>query len=310
MKAPFEYSDIGKRFHTYDYFLKKKFGCKVAKLSVDIGLSCPNRDGTKGYGGCTFCSGRGSGDFCSLGSVTEQLNFQKAIIDQKWKNVKYIPYFQACTGTHAPIPELLPKWKEALLFPNAVGIAIATRPDCLPEDICDALEKLSHETFLTVELGLQTANDTVAEKLNRCHSFGEFTEGYEKLRRRGIPVCVHLINGLPDETLDDMLKTAKAVASLKPQFVKIHSLHVLKNTPLERNYRNGEFQIISLEEYVSAVVAQMELFPPETVFERITGDGKGEDLIAPMWSRRKREVLNAIDKELRKLDTFQGAKSE
>ena len=308
MAEKFSYSDIGKRYHTYDFFLRKKFGGKVAKLALDIGLTCPNRDGSKGVGGCAFCSGRGSGDFCSFGSVTEQLRAQKEILDAKWKPIGYIPYFQACTGTYAPLSELFSKWREALDFPGTVGLAIATRADCLEDDVCDALKKISERTFLTVELGLQTVNDAVAEKMNRCHTYSEFLEGYKKLRQRDIPICVHLINGLPGETREDMLNTAKTVSALRPEFIKLHLLHVLKNTPLEKSYSRGEFSALTLEEYVSTVVDQLELFPPETVFERITGDGKGEDLIAPDWSKRKREVLNAIDKELRSRNTYQGAK--
>ena len=307
MDTNFIFSDNGKRYHTYDYFLRKRFGCKVAKLSVDGGFTCPNRDGTKGSGGCAFCSGSGSGDFCSEGGVTEQLEAQRAVMLGKWSAERFIPYFQAGTGTYAPLPRLLALWEEALRFPGAVGLAIATRPDCLPDDVCDALEALSRRTFLTVELGLQTVSDAVAAKMNRGHGFAEFREGFMKLRARGIPVCVHVIDGLPGETESDMLKTASVLAAMKPDFVKIHLLHVLKGTPLEKLYAEGGFETMAKDDYVSTVVSQIELFPPETVFERVTGDGKGEDLIAPRWSRRKREVLNAIDMEFRRRGTIQGA---
>lgn len=307
MDAAFIYSDIGKRYHTYDYYLRKRFGRKVAKLPIDGGFTCPNRDGTKGRGGCAFCSGSGSGDFCAEGGVTKQLEAQRAVMRAKWETDAFIPYFQAGTGTYAPLARLLPLWEEALRFPGAVGLSIATRPDCLPDDVCTALDALSRRTFLTVELGLQTINDGVAARMNRGHGFSEFREGYTKLRAHGIPVCVHVIDGLPGETETDMLKTASVLAAMKPEFVKIHLLHVLKDTPLAQLYADGGFEAMTKEDYVSTVVSQIELFPPETVFERVTGDGRGEDLIAPRWSRRKREALNAIDAEFRRRGTFQGA---
>lgn len=307
MDAAFIYSDTGKRYHTYDYYLRRRFGRKVAKLPIDGGFTCPNRDGTKGLGGCTFCSGSGSGDFCAEGGATEQLEAQREIMRAKWETDAFIPYFQAGTGTYAPLARLMPLWEEALRFPGAVGLAVATRPDCLPDDVCDALAEISRRTFLTIELGLQTANDEIAARLNRGHGFAEFRGGFMKLRERGIPVCVHIINGLPGETESDMLKTASVLAAMKPDFVKIHLLHVLKDTPLARLYAEGGFEAMTKEEYVSTVVSQIEFFPPETVFERVTGDGKGEDLIAPRWSRRKREVLNAIDAEFRSRGTCQGS---
>ena len=307
MDAAFIYSDIGKRYHTYDYYLRKRFGRKVAKLPIDGGFTCPNRDGTKGRGGCAFCSGSGSGDFCAEGGVTKQLEAQRAVMRAKWETDAFIPYFQAGTGTYAPLARLLPLWEEALRFPGAVGLSIATRPDCLPDDVCTALDALSRRTFLTVELGLQTINDGVAARMNRGHGFSEFREGYTKLRAHGIPVCVHVIDGLPGETETDMLKTASVLAAMKPEFVKIHLLHVLKDTPLAQLYADGGFEAMTKEDYVSTVVSQIELFPPETVFERVTGDGRGEDLIAPRWSRRKREALNAIAAEFRRRGTFQGA---
>ena len=308
MDTQFIFSDNGKRYHTYDFYLRKRFGRKVAKLSVDGGFTCPNRDGTKGCGGCAFCSGSGSGDFCAEGGVTAQLEAQRAVMRAKWRADAFIPYFRAGTGTYAPLPRLLALWEEALSFSGAVGLSVATRPDCLPDDVCDALADIARRTFLTVELGLQTVNDEVAAKMNRGHGFAEFGQGFMKLRARGIPVCVHIIDGLPGETESDMLRTAQTLAAMKPEFVKIHLLHVLKGTPLEKLYADGGFETMTKEEYVSTVVSQIELFPPETVFERVTGDGKGEDLIAPRWSRRKREVLNAIDMEFRRRGTMQGEK--
>ena len=298
----------GKRYSTFDRFLKNRFGGKVAKLPLDAGTTCPNRDGSKGIGGCAFCSGRGSGDFCLPGSITEQLVLQREIVRRKWDAERFIPYFQSCTGTYAPVGRLLPLWEEALRFPGAVGLAVATRADCLPDEICEALAEISRRTFLTVELGLQTSDDRTAERMNRCHSYADFVRGFEKLRALGIPVCVHLIDGLPGEDRETMLRTAEDAAALRPEFVKIHLLHVLKGTALEKSYLDGEFGTLSMEEYVGVVCDQIERFPGSTVFERVTGDGKGADLLAPGWSRRKRDVLNSIDKELARRGSYQGMK--
>ena len=304
----FPFSDIGKRYHSFDYAMRRRFGGKVAKLPLDMGFTCPNRDGSRGYGGCRFCSDRGGGEFCASGSVREQLLAQAEVIRGKWQPVGYIPYFQAYTNTYAPLFRLQPLWEEALSFPGTVGISIATRPDCLPDDILAALEALNRRTFLTVELGLQTVHDETAARMNRRHSYADFLRGYEALRERDIPVCVHLINGLPGETREMMLESAETVARLRPSFLMLHLLQVLRGTPLAEDYAAGLVPTMERDDYVSLLCDQIERLPPETVLERLTGDGKAEELLAPAYSRRKRELLNAIDRELRIRESVQGCR--
>lgn len=303
---PFPYSDSNKRYHTYDYFLRNKFGKKVFKVTLDCGFTCPNIDGTKGVGGCTYCSSRGSGDFApsaSLG-IREQYELARRNMEKKWKDGLCIPYFQAHTNTYAPTDVLRKKYYEALALPDAVGMSVATRADCLSDGVVELLREISEKTFLTVELGLQSVHDTTAERINRCHSYAEFLEGYEKLR--GLNTCIHIINGLPGEDRDMMISTAKSIAELRPHAVKIHLLHVIEGTVMAEQYRRGEFETLTLEQYVETVCDQLELLPPETVIGRITGDGAESTLIAPLWSKKKLVVINEIDKELARRGSMQG----
>ncbi len=307
---PFPFSDSNKRYHSYDYFLRQKFGAKCAKLPVDAGFTCPNRDGTRGVGGCIYCSARGSGDFCtdSATPIVKQLSAAYEKLSEKWAHPLGIAYFQAFTNTYAPVDVLREKFESALAFPETVGISIATRADCLGDSVCEYLADLAERTFLTVELGLQTAHDSTAALINRGHTFAEFVEGYEKLRRASgkISIGVHLINGLPHESADMMLESAKAVAALKPDQLKLHLLHVIDGTPLAKTYARGEFECMSLEAYADTVVRQLEVMPPETAIGRLTGDGMADTLIAPLWSRKKLVVMNTIDKMMYSRDTWQG----
>lgn len=301
-----------KRYYTYDAWLKATFGGKCAKIPLDAGLTCPNLDGTCGVGGCIYCSGRGSGDFAELPSVPlrEQYDRQRSRLAHKWPTERCIPYFQARTNTYAPLRVLRPLFEEALGFPGVVGMNIATRGDCLPGEVVSLLGELSERTVLTVELGLQTAHDRTATLINRGHTLADFLEGYHRLRQ-GAPralTCIHLILGLPGETREDMLRSVDCVARLHPHQVKLHLLHVLRGTPLGRLYEAGEYTPMEMQDYVATVVEALEHLPPQTVISRLTGDGGAEVLLAPLWSRRKREVLNAIDKRLSMLDTRQGAK--
>lgn len=308
-KNPFPYSDSNKRYYTYDYFLRRKFGRKVCKIPLDIGCTCPNADGTKGVGGCTYCSPRGSGDFAGLPDqrVTEQIRQGRAVMERKWgSGIGCIPYFQAHTNTYGDPVRLIAQYEEALSCPDVVGISIATRADCLPDSIVEVLHSLAERTFLTVELGLQTVHDETARKINRCHSYADFLAGYEKLR--GLNVCIHLINGLPGETHEDMLESAKEVARLHPAFLKLHLLHILDGTPMGEQYRRGEIIPLSREEYVQIVCDQLEVLPPDVVIGRVTGDGAPENLLAPDWSRKKLVVMNEIDKELLRRGSMQGSR--
>lgn len=307
---PFPYSDSNKRYHTFDYFTKHKFGSKCAKLPVDGGFTCPNRDGKVGTGGCIYCSARGSGDFCADSSlpVADQLEHELEIMRAKWHNPLGIAYFQAFTNTYAPLEILSAKFEAALACPGIVGLSIATRADCLPHDVCAYLAELAGRTFLTVELGLQTIHDKTARFINRGHNFADFIEGFDRLRAASdkINICVHLIDGLPGETHEMMLDSARMVAKLHPEQVKLHLLHVIEGTKLCELYRAGEFECLTLDEYTDIIVAQLELLPPDIVIGRVTGDGLGDALVAPLWSKRKLAVMNTIDRKMFERDTFQG----
>lgn len=307
---PFPYSDSNKRYHTFDYFTKHKFGSKCAKLPVDGGFTCPNRDGKVGTGGCIYCSARGSGDFCadSSLSVADQLEHQLEIMRGKWNNPLGIAYFQAFTNTYAPLEVLSAKFEAALACPGIVGLSIATRADCLPPDVCAYLAELAGRTFLTVELGLQTIHDKTARFINRGHTFADFTEGFDRLRAASdkINICVHLIDGLPGESSEMMLDSARMVAKLHPEQVKLHLLHVIEGTKLCELYRAGEFECLTLDEYTDIIVTQLELLPPDIVIGRVTGDGLGDALVAPLWSKKKLAVMNTIDRKMFESDTFQG----
>lgn len=307
----FKYSLDNKRYHTWNYHLQKTFGQKVFKVALNGSFTCPNIDGTKGFGGCTYCLG-GSGDFAGNPEDDILIQFEKIKekMHKKWPEAKYIPYFQANTNTYAPSHILKQKFEPVLEKDGVVGLAIATRADCLSDDVLSYLSELNKRTFLIVELGLQTIFDSTGERINRCHSYAEFLDGYNKLKNLGIRVCIHLILGLPGENHDMMLQSAKEVAKLSPEYVKLHLLHILKGTKIAEEYENGEFSAMTLKEYVNAVVDCIEVFKEETVFQRLTGDGGKDDLIAPLWSLKKFVVLNEIDKEMVRRNTYQGSKYE
>ena len=308
MENPFRYSNTNKRYHTFTYFLEQKFGRKVAKISLDAGFTCPNIDGSKGVGGCTYCSARGSGDFAGDQSLSlrEQFEQVRQVMNQKWPDAVYIPYFQAHTNTYAPLEVLKEKFEEALSFPDVVGLAIATRADCITDEIADYLGELAQRTYLEVELGLQSVHDVTGERINRCHSYADFLEGYQKLADRGINICVHIIDGLPGEDREMMLETARRLSHLHLHSIKIHLLHVLKGTVMEQQLAQGQFRLLTREEYVGIVCDQLELLPPQMVIQRVTGDGERESLVGPEWSLKKLCVMNEIDKELVRRNSFQG----
>lgn len=302
----FEYTFNNKRYHTLNYYFLTKFGRKMYKAVIDCGLSCPNADGSKGYGGCIFCDG-GSGYFTDSSiSVTEQLRSEKERIFCKNGEVPIIAYFQANTNTYAPAEKLRDIYSQALDFPDIAGISIGTRADCLSEDVMDLLCEINLRTNLTVELGMQTVHQKTIDLINRCCTHEEFIEGYNKLKEKNIRVCLHIINGLPYETAEMMLETAHQTALLRPDGLKIQMLHVIRGTALADMYADGKFPLLSREEYIDIAVRQLELLPPETVIERITGDGDKSKLIAPEWSKNKIAVLGGIDKELAVRDTYQG----
>lgn len=301
-----------KRYYTLNQHLREIFGEKVFKVSLDAGFTCPNRDGKLGTGGCIYCSARGSGDFAGQAdkSIHEQFAEIKEVMSRKWANAKYLAYFQAYTNTYAPLERLKEVYEQALQEEGVVGLAIATRPDCLPEEILDYLEELNQRTYLWVELGLQSVHDRTMEWVGRGHTYADFLDGVEKLRKRGIRVCAHLIFGLPGESIQDMKASAQAVAQLSLQGVKLHLLHVLRGTPLGELYEDQPFPLLSQEEYISLIADVLEILPSDFVIHRLTGDAPRQDLIAPLWSLKKWEILNAIDRELEQRGTWQGKKKQ
>lgn len=310
VKNPFELLLDNKRYYTFNCFLRRKFNSKVFKVSLNAGMTCPNRDGTKATGGCTFCSGHLSGDFGGnpKDNIKKQFDEVRARMHKKWPEALYIAYLQAGTNTYAPLEKLRDLYYSILELPNVVGLSIATRPDCINDEIADLLKELSEKTYLVVELGLQTIHDQTGKRINRCHTYKEFLDGYEMLSSRGINVCVHVINGLPGETKEMMIETIKEVAKLRPHSVKIHLLHIIRGTRIHKEYEEGQFFEMSLEDYVETVCDQLELLPPDTIIQRLTGDGDKETLVAPLWSLKKFCVLNEIDKEMLRRDSMQGIK--
>lgn len=310
MTNKFKYSNTNKRYYTYDFYLKNKFGCKVFKVPLDAGFTCPNRDGTVGTGGCIFCNAQGSGEFSGdiLDSLETQFEKMKNVLHKKWPVAKYIAYFQAFTNTYAPVEILKNKFESFINMKNVVGISIATRPDCLPENILDYLENLSKKTELWVELGLQTINDKTAKLINRGYDYNVFLNAVKELRKRNINITVHIINGLPYETKKDMIDTIKSLSKLDIQGVKIHSLNILKNTELARLYLSTNFYIMSFEEYIDLLVEQLEHLRENIIVQRISGDAIPSELIEPKWSINKRNIANSLDKKMSMLDTYQGIK--
>lgn len=297
-----------KRYHTWNHHLKHVFGQKIFKVALDAGFTCPNRDGTIAIGGCTFCSARGSGDFAGSrrDDLVTQFNEIRNKQHKKWPNAKYIGYFQAYTNTYAPVEELREAFEVILEQPGVVGLAIATRPDCLPDDVVEYLAELNKRTYLWVELGLQTIHEKTSLLINRAHDTDCYLKGVSKLRKHNIRVAAHIIYGLPLETDEMMLETGRAVAHMDVQGVKIHLLHLMKKTPMVKQHEAGLVEFLDPEHYVKLVVDTLEMLPPEMIVHRVTGDAPRELLIGPMWSLKKWEVLNAIDAELARRNTWQG----
>ncbi|WP_026881790.1 TIGR01212 family radical SAM protein [Clostridium akagii] len=298
----------GKKYYNLNSFLREKFGQKVFKISLDGGFSCPNRDGTISSLGCIFCSERGSGDFSGnrKDSITKQFTDMKKMMNKKWKDGKYIAYFQAYTNTYGKIKTLKALYDEALMQDDVVALAIATRPDCLSDQVLDLLEEYNKKTYLWVELGLQTINDNTAEIINRGYKLKVFEDSLDKLRSRGIDVVVHTIFGLPGESKEDMLNTIDYVAHKDIKGIKIHLLHLLKNTPLVSLHEKGELTFLGQQEYTDIICEAITRLPPEIVIHRLTGDAPSELLIEPKWSLKKWEVLNEIDYKLSKNNLYQG----
>ncbi len=308
----FIYSNTNKRYHTLDYFYKQKFGKKVCKISLNAGFTCPNIDGTLSKNGCIYCSKSGSGEYGGnpKENLIEQFNEIKKIMNKKWPNTKYIGYFQARTNTYAPLNILKEKYETILKQDNVIGLSIATRPDCISDECIDYLAHLNKKTFITIELGLQTIHNKTSKIINRCHDLKCFEETLKKLKEKNIFTVVHIINGLPGETKEMMIETVKYLNKLNIDGIKIHMLSILKDTPLEKYYRIKPFHILTKDEYIDIVINQLEHLNPKIVIQRLTGDPMKEELIAPAWTTKKIDVLNGIDKEMVKRNTYQGSKCD
>ena len=287
-------------YRTLSQHYREKFGCKVYKLAIDAGFTCPNRDGTLGYSGCSFCSASGGGDFAEkvCDSIPVQLERAKKRVAFKNRNGKYIAYFQSFTNTYGPVERLEMLYRQAMAPDDIVGLSIGTRPDCLPDDVIDLLERLNREKPVSIELGLQTVHDETARSFHRGYDSKVYFDAVKRLKKAEIEVVTHIILGLPGETPDMMAATTRAVCDAGTDGIKFHLLHVLKGTELEREYLAGSFQCLSLPEYANILKHCLTLVPPEVVIHRITGDGAKKDLVAPMWSADKKQVLKTLQEYL------------
>lgn len=291
MKSQMEY-------YSFNRYLRNRFGCKVYKISINGGFTCPNRDGTCGTRGCIFCSAGGSGDFAESPelSITQQIEKGKERVKNKIKSGKYIAYFQAFTNTYAPMEVLRKKFTEAIEHPDIVMLSVATRPDCLPDDVIDLLAQLNTIKPVSVELGLQTIHQKSADYIRRGYNLACFDDAVCRLKEAGLEVVCHIILGLPGESKSDMLQSVDYACRSGINGIKLQLLHVLKNTDLEKEYRAGKFKTLTFEEYLDIIKSCVKIIPKEIVIHRLTGDGAKKDLIAPLWSADKKKVLNAISK--------------
>ncbi len=304
------YANSEKRYYTLDSFFKTKFGVKVAKIPLSGGFTCPNRDGTKGIGGCIYCSDKLSGEFAGdcHDSISVQFSKISQMMASKWKNTKYMPYFQTGTATYASPSKLRRLYYEALHQKDVIGLSIATRPDCINDEVLDLLYEISKETFLTIELGVQSVHDKTGEIINRKSTFKDFENCFYRLSEKNINTCVHLINGLPGEDYNMMMENVKVISDMKPWSLKLHLLHIIRGTVCEKMYLDGTLSVFEKDDYVGLICDQLEVCNKDIVIQRLTGDGDRKSLIAPLWSIRKFELLNAIDAEMTRRDAFQGDK--
>lgn len=306
----FKYTLDNKRYHTLNYEYKMKLGKKLYKASIDGGFLCPNIDGKCGVGGCIFCS-NGSGYFVNSNeSISKQIEIETKRIHNNFPDAGIIAYFQKNTSTYDTVENLRKKYYEAISMPFVEGISIGTRADCISDEIAKLLVEISKKTYLTVELGMQTSNDSTIKFCNRGYDHNTFIKGFYKLKDLGIRTCIHIINGLPFEKRKDMLDTAREVSKLHPNGIKIQSLHIIAGTTLAEYYEKNSFSLLSMEEYVDITCRQLKILPEDIVIERITGDADKSTLVAPEWSKNKKSVLGSIDKYMSINDWYQGMDSE
>ena len=287
--------------NSFNSAMKKRFGCKIYKLSLSGGMTCPTRDGTLGTRGCIFCSTKGSGDFAAepCEDIAEQIKNAKALVAAKAKDAKYIAYFQDYTNTYAPVNRLRQLFTQAIKPDDIVALSIGTRPDCLPDDVIQLLSELNKQKPVFVELGLQTIHESTAEYIRRGYSLDVFDDAVRRLRAAGIEVVVHIIIGLPGETEEMIYDTVRYLADMRIDGIKLQLLHVLEGTDLADEFRQGKFNVLDMDKYIDILENCVMLLPPETVIHRLTGDGAKKDLIAPLWSADKKRVLNTVNARFR-----------
>lgn len=304
-----EFAD-NKRYYTWNQALREQFGGKVFKVPIDGGFDCPNRDGTAATGGCTFCTVSGSGDMIIAPEAPLPVQFQKEVdlMHRKWPAAnQYLVYFQNFTNTHAPVEVLKERYEQVINEEGVVGICIGTRPDCLPDETIQYLSELNQRYYLWVELGLQTTFDETSQAINRAHDYQTYVDAVQRLRQHHINVCTHLINGLPGETTEMMIENVRrVVCDSDIQGIKLHLLHLVKNTKMQQDYAAGKLKLMEMDTYVNVICDQLELIPDDIIIQRVTGDAPWDSLIGPMWSLHKWEVLNAIDQELERRHSWQG----
>lgn len=305
---PFLYSDDNKRYHTWNYYLKHTYHEKVFKVALNANFSCPNRDGTCGVGGCTFCGNLGSGEYAGDQQDPLSVQFTKgtAMMQRKWPHGKAIAYFQAYSNTYAPLAVLQETFTPFIENDDVLALSIATRADCLEDETIAYLQEQTKQKAIWIELGLQSIHNETAARIHRGHTYETFLDCIQRVSHSNLKICVHIINSLPNESVEDMIETAKAIAKLPVHAIKIHMLHIMKQTTMAKEYEQQPFPILSKEAYIDVLIRQLEVLPPTMIIQRVSGDGVKEDLITPLWTLKKIDVLNGIDKEMARRNTWQG----
>ncbi len=302
------WQSAGLRYHAYNFFLRQKFGQRVQKVSLDAGFTCPNVDGTVAIGGCTFCDNRSFSPSRRTPrvSIRDQLDDGIRRLKTRYTAEKFLAYFQPATNTYAPVEKLRPLYESALSHPQVVGLAIGTRPDCVPDDVLDLLQDIASRAYLSVEYGVQTIHDRSLDWMNRGHHYDAMLDAMHRSRGRGLEICAHIILGLPGESHEDMLATAREMARLRIDAIKIHNLYAVRNTPLAEQVERGEVTLMERDDYIRALVDVLEILPPEMIVERISGDAPPDYFLGPSWSLDKPAILLALGHELERRDTWQG----
>lgn len=309
---PLDWRGAGLRYYAYNFYLRRRFGRRVQKVSVDAGFTCPNVDGTVAVGGCTFCDNRSFSPSRRLPrqSIAEQIDEGIRRLKRRYDCDDFFAYFQPATNTYGPLEKLRRVYTEALAHPQVVGLAIGTRPDCVPNETLDLIEEFARQHYVSVEYGLQTIHDRSLDWMNRGHHYEVFPDAVARSQNRGFEICVHMILGLPGESADDMRDSARELARHPIDAVKLHNLYAVRDTPLADQVARGEVRLLDLDEYVQALVDFLELLPPHVIVERISGDAPPNYFVGPAWCRDKPAVKIAIEQELLRRDTWQGKRYE